>query len=293
MPPLDRDSCCKINLLLNILRRREDGFHELETVMLPVPLHDHLRFEAAQTPGIQLSCSDPSLPVDETNLVHRAASLFLRETQAFPGVRIHLEKQIPMAAGLGGGSGNAATTLVALNDLAGKPLSEERLHTLASQLGSDVPFFIGEGPALGTGRGEQIQRLPSFPALKNCWLALVHPGFGVSTAWAYQNLRNYPEALNGKPGRAKDLIQALTLSLKKAATHFYNSLEAPVLTKHPILRMYQEFFTKNGAEVAMMSGSGSTTFAIFSQREAAETSLAEFPKNFGSVHWSRVVPLGT
>ena len=159
---LEKKSPCKVNLLLNILGKRDDGFHELETVMQPVKLFDELIFERGGK-GIQLTCSENSLPADSKNLVHRAATAFLSAAQISAGVKIHLEKKIPLAAGLGGGSGNAATTLLGLNELFGNRFPANRLYELAATLGSDVPFFLQKKPALATGRGEKIQPLEPFP----------------------------------------------------------------------------------------------------------------------------------
>jgi 4-diphosphocytidyl-2-C-methyl-D-erythritol kinase len=270
---IEKQSPCKVNLLLNILGKRPDGFHELETVMHPVNLFDRLVFERSGT-SIKLSCSDPALAVDESNLVHRAAKAFLEAAGTQEGVQIHLEKKIPMAAGLGGGSGNAATTLLGLNELFEKPLSHERLHGLAAAIGSDVPFFLQSKPALATGRGEKIQSLEFFPALKGTAFLLIHPGFGVPTAWAYQNLARFPEALNGRPGRAESLVRLLnTFDLRTAGAEFYNALEAPVLAKYPLLAICQEVLRESGASVALMSGSGSTTFGIYGS--AVEAARAE------------------
>src|SRR3984957_2219879 len=163
---LEKESPCKVNLLLNILGKRNDGFHELETVMYPIPLCDRLFFSRAAT-GIELTCTDATLPVDSRNLVHRAAAAFLQSAGIAEGVRIHLEKKIPQAAGLGGGSGNAATTLLGLNELFGGRLPSGKLHELAARLGSDVPFFLEAKPALATGRGEKVVFYESFPALKD------------------------------------------------------------------------------------------------------------------------------
>ena len=135
-----------------------DGFHELETVFHPVQIFDHLEFRRSGT-EIQLSCSDPSLPCDKTNLVYRAARLFLERARITEGVTVRLEKKIPMAAGLGGGSGNAAQTLLGLNELFGHPLEIKTITELAASIGSDVPFFLQDGPALGSGRGEMITPL--------------------------------------------------------------------------------------------------------------------------------------
>src|SRR5271156_6306808 len=259
---IERKSPCKVNLLLNILGKRADGFHELETVMQPVNFCDELAFERGGN-GIQLSCSAKTLPTDSHNLVFRAAENFLTAAKISDGVKIHLEKEIPLAAGLGGGSGNAATTLLALNELFGQPLAAEKLHEIAAALGSDIPFFLQNKPALATGRGEKIQPLENFPALRDKAFLLIHPGFGISTPWAYQNLARFPAALNGQKGRARKLISELQSGdLATAGREFYNSLEAPALEKYPLLALYQEFLRANGATAALMSGSGSTTFAL-------------------------------
>ena len=288
---LEKASGCKVNFLLNILRKRADGYHELETVLHPVQLCDRLTFERAGT-GLQLSCSDPRLPVDSNNLVFQAAALFAKAAGlgSDEGLQIHLAKNIPVAAGLGGGSGNAAVTLLALNELFGQPLSAVKLAQLAASLGSDVPFFLQSGPALATGRGEVIQPLDAFPAMRGVCFVLVHPGFGISTPWAYQQLANFPAAANGIAGRAEKLIALLQSSLKAAAPEFYNSLEAPALRKYPLLALFQEFFRESGALATLMSGSGSATFALTPTRGAAESILEKFKVKFGTHIWTAVVP---
>jgi 4-diphosphocytidyl-2-C-methyl-D-erythritol kinase len=286
---LEKKSPCKVNLLLNILGRRADGFHELETVMQPVNFCDELIFECGGN-GIRLSCSDKSLPVNSKNLIFRAAANFLAAAKISEGVKIHLEKKIPLAAGLGGGSGNAATTLLAFNELFDQPLASEKLFEIAASLGSDIPFFLQNKSALATGRGEKIQPLENFPALHGKAFLLIHPGFGVSTPWAYQNLARFPAALNGQNGRAQKLISLLqTADLKTAAAELYNSLEAPALEKFPILQLFQEFLRANGALAALMSGSGSTTFAICENTSAAGSLAEKFKSKFGANCWTAVV----
>lgn len=291
-PMLELESPCKVNLVLNILGKRPDGFHELETVMFPVPLTDGLRFEpSSPSSAIALTCSDPRLPVDSTNLVHRAAAAFFNETKIQQGVKIHLEKRIPMAAGLGGGSGNAAVTLLGLNQLFGNPLAAAALQRLAAGLGSDVPFFLESRPALATGRGEQVTTLTSARALNGCAMFLIHPGFGIATPWAYQQLVRFPAALNGSVGKAQAMAQALDSGDGTAVGKLlYNSLEAPALEKYPILRGYQEFLVKAGAIGQLMSGSGSTTFGLFANLETARQAEASFKGIFTSC-WTSVVSL--
>lgn len=282
---LQKSSPCKVNLLLNILGKRPDGFHELETLMHPVDLCDELTFTRAGT-GLQLTCSHPELPTDASNLVHRAATAFLGAAGITDGVRIHLQKNLPLAGGIGGGSANAAVTLAALNELFGSPLPTASLHSLAAGLGSDVPFFLYQRPALATGRGEQVETLPPFPALRGRAFLLAHPGFGISTPWSYQNLARFPQALHGRAGRARQLVERLAAGdLAQAATELYNSLEAPAFDKFPVLALYQQFLREHGALAALMSGSGSTTFAIAENLSAAQTLAEQFKSQFGGHGW--------
>jgi len=282
---LEKESPCKVNLLLNILGKRSDGFHELETVMHPVQVCDRLSF-AHQPQGIQLTCTDPALPTDSRNLVYRAAVQFLETAGIREGVRLHLEKRLPLAAGLGGGSGNAASTLLGLNELFGLPLPNEMVQTLAASLGSDVPFFLQREPALATGRGEKIQPLGALRALERAAFLLIHPGFGISTAWAYQQLARFPQALHGRPGRAEKLISLLRENnLDNAASEFYNALEIPAFKKFPLLGLFRDFLCENGAAAALMSGSGSTTFALVRDRQTAETLAEKFQVKFGRANW--------
>lgn len=291
MTTLEKLSPCKVNLLLNILGKRPDGFHDLETVFHPVNFCDRLTFTRSGV-GIQLTCSDVTLPTDATNLVHRAATQFFAATKISDSVHIHLEKYIPMAAGLGGGSGNAATTLLGLNELFDRPLELPQLHAIAATLGSDVNFFLQSKPALATGRGEQVTPLEDFPALRGASFFLIHPGFGISTPWAYRELARFPAAQKGTPGRAQKLITLLQAGdLGAASREFYNSLEAPALEKYPVLALYQEFLRAHGAAATLMSGSGSTTFAIFQNPTTATAVVEKFQAQFGATCWTAVMPV--
>ena len=288
---LEKESPCKVNLLLNILGKRPDGFHELETVMHPIGVYDRLTLSRTGQ-GLEMTCSEPTLPTDPRNLAYRAAEFFLEAAHIREGVRLRLEKRIPLAAGLGGGSGDAATTLLGLNELFGAPLGPEALHSLAARCGSDVPFFLRSTPALGTGRGEQIEALEAFPALEGTAFLLIYPGFGIATTWAYRQLARFPEALHGRPGRARKLLALLqTADLRSAAAEFYNSLEAPALEKYPILALYQEFLRANVAAATLMSGSGSTTFALLENPAAAQALAEKFKAKFGPALWLAVVPV--
>ena len=288
---LQRRSPAKINLVLNILGRRDDGFHELETLILPVPLYDELTFEPGGD-AVVLTCNHPDVPTDASNLILQAAEAFFAATGVRWGGRIHLEKRIPMEAGLGGGSSNAAATLLALNELTGRPLSPEGLIPLAAELGSDVPCFLREQPVLGRGRGEQLEPVPPLVALRGLTLLLIHPGFGVSTPWAYRRLADFLEALQGTPGRAAQVAADLAVGRREAGlAGCVNSLEAPVLHKFPVLELYQQFLVERGALLARMSGSGSTTFAFFADTAVAETVREQFLAHFGKTCWTALLSL--
>ncbi len=291
MPTLRLITPCKVNLVLNILGRRADGFHELETLFLPVLIGDELSFEPAPK-GVQLTCSDPALAADETNLVHLAAAAFFEVFPAAPhGVSIHLQKHLPMAAGLGGGSADAAFTLRGLNQMYGTPLPGDRLHELAARLGSDVPFFLQDQPAVASGRGEVVEPVPKSQALRGCGILLVHPGFGISTPWAYRQLAQYPQQVQGVPGRATAMAQALRAGgREEVAAHLYNTLEVPAFAKHPVLPVIKAFFQARGA-AALMCGSGSCMFAITANLEAAQSLQEEYRLQFGAAGWTRTALL--
>ena len=283
-------SPCKTNLILNILGKRDDGFHELETVMIRVPECDRLLLEEAAD-GVAMSCSDSSLPTDERNLVVKAALGFFERAGVGRGVRIHLDKRLPHQAGLGGGSANAAVTLSALNDLFGEPLQETDLHEIAAGLGSDVPFFLSDEPALATGRGEKIERLGEFPLLNGKSMAIVHAGFGVPTGWAYAQLAKHAELIAGESGRARRLADAFRAGDETGWGMLFNAFERPVFEKYPLLGLLVEQFRSDGAMGSMLSGSGSAVFGIFEERSAAEKGLDTASRLHGPFPWSTVVDL--
>jgi 4-diphosphocytidyl-2-C-methyl-D-erythritol kinase len=179
-----------------------------------------------------------------------------------------------------------------LNELFGHPLAIDRLRMLAAGLGSDVVFFLNSGPALALGRGEQVEWLEPFDVLRGRGLLLVHPGFGVSTPWAYRALGQYPQALAGQPGRGRKLVDCLRSNeLQVAAASFYNALEAPVLEKYPLLRLFQEQLREDGAVAVLMSGSGSSTFAVSEDLAGAERLRERLVSKFGSNCWTAVARL--
>jgi 4-diphosphocytidyl-2-C-methyl-D-erythritol kinase len=248
----------KINLSFKIRRRREDGFHEIDTLMTPISLKDELTIEPDESEGALIfSSDDPTLPQDESNLVVRAARAFYREIGAPPRARILLHKRIPHGAGLGGGSSDAASTLRGLNELHRAPIATTRLTTIAAELGSDVPFFLAGGPARCRGRGEIVEPVSTLPPLS---LLLFKPEFGVPTPSAYQQWRDSLEL----PNVDYNPQQVAGLDL-------VNDLERPVFEKHIFLaRMKTWLREQPEIAAALLSGSGSTMFAILRDSSAGD-----------------------
>jgi 4-diphosphocytidyl-2-C-methyl-D-erythritol kinase len=245
----------KVNLYLRVVGRRPDGYHELVTVMQPLTLADELTVTLAGE-GISLTCDGPELPQGEDNLVWRAARQFQEETGLTPGVRLSLAKRIPVAAGLGGGSSDAAGTLLALNELAGKPLSQGHLHRLASHLGADVPFFLAREPAVGRGTGTQLSAVTLLPY----WYLLVNPGMPLSTRWVYENL----DLAGGPMPPATEAWDP-----EHPETWVRNDLGPVALKQFPELAELLAGLRDAGAWCQGISGSGPTLFGLFPTREAA------------------------
>ena len=258
----------KINLGLHVLRRRPDGFHDLETVFLRIGWADQLRFNRAG--DVSMTCSDVSLPTDESNLCIRAVRAVEAATSGPDGrgVHIHLDKHIPHGAGLGGGSSDAALCLKAVRTLWQSDLSDAELHGLAASLGSDVPFFLGSPVALGTGRGEELTPMPFPVALRGRWLAVIVPPFGISTAEAYSGVR--PDDQD----RADLSAIMASPDLGRWRADLVNDFESHLFDAHPALAHLKAHLIHCGAGYAAMSGSGSAIFGVFSQEEDAKRSVA-------------------
>jgi 4-diphosphocytidyl-2-C-methyl-D-erythritol kinase len=249
-----------------VVGRRPDGYHELVTVMQPLTLADILTVTLAGE-GISLRCDRPDLPQGEENLVWRAARLFQEETGLSQGVRLSLAKRIPVAAGLGGGSSDAAGTLLALNKLAGKPLTPGDLHRLASRLGADVPFFLAREPAVGRGTGTQLSPLTLLPY----WYLLVNPGVPLSTRWVYENLDL--AGLAGPPATE-------AWDPEHPETWVRNDLGTVALQRFPELAELLAGLNEAGACCQGVSGSGPTLFGIFPTREAAHQAGLSLRRTF-------------
>ena len=240
----------KINLSLRVLRRRSDGFHEIETFIAPISLCDDINIEQCSgTQEIVFRCDDPSLPKGEDNIVVRAANVFFEETKITGGVSIALKKRIPHGAGLGGGSSDAASTLLALNELFRTNLPREALAKMAKMIGSDVPFFIFQSAAVCKGRGELVSPTRMREQLS---ILLLKPEFGVPTQWAYSRWRDSGE------------IPSVSYGAQEFDGHtFVNDLERPVFEKFVFLPQIKMWLLKQPeVGAAFMSGSGSTIFAV-------------------------------
>jgi 4-diphosphocytidyl-2-C-methyl-D-erythritol kinase len=263
----------KINLYLRIIGRRPDGYHLLDSVMVPISLYDDIHITVAPgeqgvaRPGAALvvHCDDPTVPDGETNLAYKAAALVCQEARLQARICIHLRKRIPAGAGLGGGSSNAATVLKSLNTLLALRWTEARLRELGARLGADVPFFIPCRPAHIGGIGDIVTTVPPLPV---CSMVLVVPPFSVSTPWAY---RRFDELLPADPASAQPW-QLLPGQWPPRAC-LINDLERAVLPAYPLIAALKEDLRRLGAEGALMSGSGSSVFGIFRHHTVAEQAV--------------------
>ncbi len=275
-------AAAKVNLYLRVVRRREDGFHEVETLLQSVGLWDELDFVPA--PVFSLSLDRADLPSDERNLVRKAAGLLRREF-GLPetlGAAVSVRKRIPVGAGMGGGSADAAAALVGLARLWGLDGEPARLEALAARIGSDVPFFLRGGAAVGTGRGERLQALPGAPSF---WLVLIKPPFSVSTAWAY---RAWTGPTTGTT--LEDAVAAVSAGdpLQLAAA-LRNDLEAGVASAQPEIAALLERLLALGALGARMTGSGSVVFGIARDEASARGIAARLDPSPGEVYALRTV----
>jgi 4-diphosphocytidyl-2-C-methyl-D-erythritol kinase len=265
----------KVNLTLDVISRRPDGYHELQMIMLALGLADELTFTPSQ--NLQLACSEPSLPVDEGNLVVRAARLFEEATGVEAKVRIELTKNVPLSAGLGGGSSDAATTLKGLDRLYKTGLTTDRLEALGAGLGADVPFFIRPGHKIARGVGE---KLFPFELEQPLFLVLVNPGFPVSTAETYQKLQlTSPRKQNRLPASLPGETPLCGL--------LRNDLEPVVLRDYPEVATIKRFLNEAGCEGCLMSGSGPTVFGIYRDAMTSEA-VAKAATEHGWSAWPTV-----
>ena len=264
----------KINLRLEIIGRRKDGFHEIRSIMCAVGLYDTLSL--SKTPaGITLTSSNSDLPLDNRNLAFKAASVLMQTANLSAGVRIRLGKHIPIAAGLGGGSSDAAATMRGINALYGLNYASAELRELGAKIGADVPFFFSQGPAFATGIGEKLSPCKLFPPF---WVLLVTPAMPVSTAWAYSQFTSEMQDNVFTFSEKIDL-------LKMGKEILYNDLERVVIFHFPEIAKIKKILEDNGAWGALMSGSGPTVFGIFFEKEEARRTESRLVKNYHAPNW--------
>ncbi len=268
-------SPAKINLFLAVNGKRPDGYHDITTLFCRISLFDAVTLELGKRKHT-VTCTDASVPNDETNLAHRAAVLFLKQLKqktgdSGMGVKIHIEKKIPAGAGLGGGSSNAASVLMGLNRFYGDPFSKTELMDMGFLIGADVPFFIFKKPAIGTGIGEKLRAVGKIEPYK---AVLVYPGFGVSTHMVYKNL-------NLGLTKCKQKLNCFLFDKEafQCDKHLCNDLETVTVSLFPEIADLKSRLLNFGAEGALMAGSGTTVFGLFSDSDKANAGFRVLSQN--------------
>ncbi|MEA1935983.1 MAG: 4-(cytidine 5'-diphospho)-2-C-methyl-D-erythritol kinase [Thermodesulfobacteriota bacterium] len=252
-------SPAKINLHLRVLGKREDGYHDIATLMQRISLYDEIEFSPREK-GIVVKCPGTPLPENEDNIVYKAAKSLFSQASCHSGIEITIRKKIPIAAGLGGGSSNAATTLITLNDLMKFNYSTENLMKIGAKLGADIPFFVFGKTAWAFGIGDRLQAAKNIPQL---WFVLVNPRFDISTKMIYESLN-----LRLTNTTEKFSIRGFS-TIGDIVRELYNDLEKVTLNLHPILKELKELLLSCGALGSLMSGSGPTVFGIFADKKGA------------------------
>ena len=259
-------SHAKVNLRLDILGKRPDGYHDIRTVFQKISLRDELTVAIIKS-GIEVACDNTQVPCNEKNLAHVAARMLLTRYGIKDGLRITIKKRIPIAAGLGGGSSNAASTLQGINQLFGLGLSTQELMKTGRDIGADVPFFLFANSAIGTGIGEKLEPISIHPKL---WFLLVTPDIQISTAWAYQNVRR---GLTN--GAINITIPPCITDLAGIIAILSNDLEAVITLRFPLIQDIKDELRNKGALGSLMTGSGSTVFGIFASEEKARSAQGQ------------------
>ncbi len=276
MKTLILEAKAKINLGLDVLAKRPDGYHELRMIMQSIGLYDEIRLTVTQEPGIRLRTDAPGLPTDRRNLAYRAATLLMEEFGIGQGLEISLNKKIPMAAGLAGGSADAAAVLKGVSQLFGLNLSMEELQKRGVQLGADIPYCLMMGTALAEGIGEKLTRLPDAPA---CHVLLAKPPIEVSTGFVYGNLK--ADRLKEHPDIDGQIAAIHDENFEKMAELMGNVLETVTIPAHPVIQELKDEMRSLGAVGAMMSGSGPTVFGLFDEEDRAGEAYERMKHNRG------------
>lgn len=274
MNELKLKAMAKINLGLDVLRKREDGYHDLRMIMQSIYLYDQIELKKTKTPGIQVEVNLSYLPVGADNLVYRAAKLLMDEFGIQEGVHIRLQKYIPVAAGLAGGSSDAAAVLVGMNRMFELRLTQEELMKRGVKIGADVPYCIMRGTALAEGIGEKLTRLPNAP---ETYVLLAKPAIHVSTQFVYGNLK--AGELTWHPDIDGQIEAIRNGDLHAMAAKMGNVLETVTIPAHPVIQTIKDSMMENGAVNAMMSGSGPTVFGLFDDQQKAKAAYEHMMKS--------------
>ena len=274
MDEINLKALAKINLSLDVVRKREDGYHEVRMIMQTINLYDKLEIKKSDEPGIQITTNTSFLPTNENNLVYKAADLLKKEFNIQEGISIHLHKFIPVAAGMAGGSSDAAAVLYGVNKLFDLKLSKSELQKRGVKIGADVPYCIMRGTALAEGIGEKLTKLPAAP---NCYVVIAKPGISVSTKFVYDNL--HANELEYHPDIDGMIEQIEQGNLHGMAEKMGNVLETVTIKEYPVIEDIKNVMKENGAINAMMSGSGPTVFGLFDTEQAAKQAYEALEKN--------------
>jgi len=258
----------KINLFLNVIGKRNDGYHDIETVFQSINLHDKISIREIPS-GIKIHCSHPDIPLDQNNIAFKAAEKLIKSSKIDKGVEISIDKKIPIGSGLGGGSADAAATLIGINNIFDLGYSSSELMGVGAGLGADVPFCIMGGTAVGRGIGEILTPLPS---LEDIWIVLVNPGFRVSTSWAYKKL-------NFKLTKSEKNVSILSKSIDNyvsgldnlvtVSKHLYNIFESVVETEYPVIADLKKMLKSDKTLAILMTGSGPTLYGLMKDKASA------------------------
>lgn len=273
----------KINLSIDVKSKLANGYHSVEMIMQAIDLFDTITVEKVNK-GISIRCAQPYVPNDQRNIAWKAAELFFSECPHKEGARITLKKNIPVSAGLGGGSADAAGVLIALNTLYDNCLKETQLLKLSRRLGADVTFFLTGGTQLAKGIGDELTRLPDLEGID---IVLVKPDFPVSTRWVYENLKL--DLVEKRPDTAKIIGAIEAMDIKSLAQSMENVLESVTVKEHPEIKTIMDKFIEYGALGSRMSGSGPTVFGLFYDTSSAEAAKEKFLKEYTNVYHSRTI----
>ena len=260
----------KINLGLDVIGKREDGYHEVRMIMQTINMYDQLEIEKKDEPGISITTNLPFIPTDERNLVYKAAKLLMDEFDIQEGITVELQKFIPVAAGMAGGSSDAAATMIGMNRLFNLGLTVKEMMKRAVAIGADVPYCLLRGTALAEGIGEKLTRLPRVP---HCYVLVGKPGVNVSTKTAYENLKlDDPAVVH--PDIDGMVTAVRNGDLDGMISRMGNVFEPGIISKYPVIQEIKDLMESNGARKAMMSGSGPTVFGIFDDKEKMDRAAA-------------------